>query len=132
MRRYASNVIILSFSSFLFLQCSSTKNLEEGRYLLQKNALSINGEFKPNSPAIDLLVDPPNNTFLGIPFEIFFHQLALKDPDSSFNNWLLKKENRKKRLENILSAKQLNQLLRYKKLSNQWLKGIGHSIAFFF
>lgn len=125
MRRYASNVIILSFSSFLFLQCSSTKNLDEGRYLLQKNTLHINGEVKPNSPAIDLLVDPPNNTFLGIPFEIFFHQLALKDPDSSFNNWLYKKEKRKKRWENILSSKQLNQLLRYKKLSNQWLKDIG-------
>tara|TARA_A200000113_G_C8870605_1_gene356492 strand:+ start:233 stop:2785 length:2553 start_codon:yes stop_codon:yes gene_type:complete len=123
--RFVSKVIILSFLSFFILQCSSTKYLDNNAILLKKNKILIDGESATNDASNELFIDSPNKTFIGVPFEIFFNQWAKKDPDSSFNAWLSKKEKRQQRWEKILSPKQLTQVLRYKKLSNQWLKGIG-------
>lgn len=107
------------------LQCSSTKHLDNNAILLKKNKILIDGESATNDVSNELFIDSPNKTFIGIPFEIFFNQWAKKDPDSSFNAWLSKKEKRQQRWEKIFSTKQLTQFLRYKKLGNQWLKGIG-------
>ena len=107
------------------LQCSSTKHLDNNAILLKKNKILIDGESATNDAINELFIDSPNKTFIGVPFEIFFNQWAKKDPDSSFNAWLSKKEKRQQRWEKILSSKQLTQVLNYKKLGNQWLKGIG-------
>ena len=122
MRRFTPKVIILSFSSFFLLQCSSTKNLGDGEYLLRKNSLVRDGEMVTNDPAAALLLNHPNKRILGLPVETTFYYWTRNNPDSVFTAWLTKKEQRKKRWEKILSPKQVEQLRRYKILGHQWMK----------
>ena len=99
--------------------------MDDSSFLLDKNTIRIDGEIKANSRVNELLIDPPNKKFLGIPFEILIWNLAKENPDSAFNNWLSKNEKRKKRWEKLLSSKQLRQLKRYKNTTNEWIKSIG-------
>ena len=56
-----------------------------------------------------LLVDKPTKSNSGIPVKRNIYSLAGSNSDSLFNEWLGRKEkNRKKRLNNLLSPKQVN------------------------
>lgn len=124
MRRFASKVIILSFSSFIFLQCSGTKNLAPNNYRLRQNTLVVNGTTTGNKSAYTLLINPPNKTFLGFPIETYLNEWVQNDPDSVFDAWLHKKEKRLKRWEKLLSTKQIEQLKKYKRKGHQWLASL--------
>ena len=129
MRRFASKVIILCFSGFLLLQCSSTKNLGDNDFRLRQNTLLINGNPIGNDPIYGLLTNPPNKTFLGIPIETYIDQWVQNDPDSAFTAWLTRKEKRVKRWKKMLSAKQVEQLRRYKIQGHRWLKNLSAPVV---
>ena len=76
------------------------------------------------------MVDKPNKKILGIPVKRNIYSLAGSNSDSLFNEWLGRKENRKKRLNNWLSPKQVRELGRYKSKLNNWLKNSGEAPVF--
>ncbi|WP_405383693.1 BamA/TamA family outer membrane protein [Maribacter sp. LLG6340-A2] len=120
---------LLSLLAIVLLSCNSLKKVEEDEYLVTKNLIYADSVKINNEEVESLIYQKPNSTVLGYPLRLNLYNLAKENPDSSYNAWLYKKENRKKRLEKLLSAKQVNRLgesFLVKGLS-EWLKDIGEA-----
>ena len=120
---------LLSLLAIVLLSCNSLKKVEDDEYLVIKNSIYADSIKIQNEELESLIYQKPNSTVLGYPLRLHLFNLAKENPDSSFNAWLYRKENRKKRLTKILSAKQVERLgesFLVKGLSN-WLKDIGEA-----
>lgn len=107
--------------------CNALKRVGEDELLLTKNTIYADGEKVVNEDVKSLIIQKPNSTVLGYPLRLNLYNLAKKDPDSSFQAWLHKKEKRKQRYENFLSKKQVDRLGKSfaVKGASEWLKKIG-------
>ncbi|MEO1010557.1 MAG: BamA/TamA family outer membrane protein [Bacteroidota bacterium] len=116
---------------FLLTSCNTLKRVEDDELLLVKNSIYADS-VKVNDEDIEsLLLQRPNSTLLGYPLRLNLYNLAKKNPDSSYQAWLYAKPKRKKRLDNLLSEKQVYRLgesFLVKGLS-VWLKKIGEPPA---
>lgn len=120
---------LLSLLAIVLLSCNSLKKVDEDEYLIIKNSIFADSVKINNEELESLIYQKPNSTILGYPLRLNLYNLAKKNPDSSFNAWLYRKKNRKKRLEKLLSAKQVERLSEsflVKGLSN-WLEDIGEA-----
>ncbi|MEH6760995.1 MAG: BamA/TamA family outer membrane protein [Maribacter arcticus] len=118
---------LLSLLAIVLLSCNSLKKVEDDEYLVVKNSIYADSVKINNEELQSLIYQKPNSTVLGYPLRLNLYNLAKENPDSLFNAWLYRKENRKKRLTNLLSAKQVERLgesFLVTGLSN-WLEDIG-------
>ncbi|MDO6473547.1 BamA/TamA family outer membrane protein [Maribacter sp. 1_MG-2023] len=118
---------LLSLLAIVLLSCNSLKKVEDDEYLVIKNSIYADSIKLKNAELESLIYQKPNSTVLGYPLRLNLYNLAKENPDSSYNAWLDRKENRKKRLNNLLSEKQVKRLgesFLVKGLSN-WLEDIG-------
>ncbi|MGX1928991.1 translocation and assembly module lipoprotein TamL [Flagellimonas sp. 2504JD4-2] len=90
--------------------CNTLKKVEDGEFLLTKNSIYADSTKITNSDIKSLISQKPNSTLLGYPLRLNLYNLAKENPDSSFQDWLHRKEKREKRLNNLLSQKQVNRL----------------------
>ena len=125
-----SKLAIIFIMLIIISGCVGAKKIAGDSYLLEKNTIFKNNQELPNDPIKFLLVDKPNKKILGIPVKRNIYSLAGSNSDSLFNEWLGRKENRKKRLNNLLSPKQVRELGRYKSKLNNWLKNSGEAPVF--
>lgn len=120
---------LLSLLAIVLLSCNSLKKVEADEYMIVKNTIYADS-VKINSEELESLIyQKPNTTVLGYPLRLNLYNLAKENPDSSYNAWLHRKENRKKRLTKLLSNKQVARLgesFLVKGLS-VWLKDIGEA-----
>jgi hypothetical protein len=111
------------------LSCNTLKKVPEEELLLAKNAIYVDSVKTKDEDARSLIYQKPNASLLGYPLRLNLYNLAKENPDSLYHVWLNKKENRKKRLTKLLSAKQVDRLgesFFVAGLSN-WLKEIGEA-----
>ncbi len=127
-----SKLAIIFILLLILNGCAGAKKIAGDPYMLDKNVIFKNNQELSNDPIKFLLVDQPNKKLLGIPFKRNIYSLAGSNPDSVFNDWLSRKEKRKKLLYNWLSPKQVKELGRYKSNFNNWLKESGEAPVFFF
>ena len=125
-----SKLAIIFIMLTIISGCVGAKKIAGDSYLLEKNTIFKNNQELPNDPIKFLLVDKPNKKILGIPVKRNIYSLAGSNSDSLFNEWLGRNENRKKRLNNWLSPKQVRELGRYKSKLNNWLKNSGEAPVF--
>lgn len=92
------------------LGCNTLKKVGEDELLLTKNTILVDEEKVTNSEIKGLIAQKPNSSVLGYPLKLNLYNLAKENPDSSFQDWLHRKEKREKRLNNLLSVKQVNRL----------------------
>lgn len=120
---------LLSLLAIVLLSCNSLKKVEDDEYLVVKNSIYTDSIKINNEELQSLIYQKPNSTVLGYPLRLNLYNLAKKNPDSSFNAWLYKKENRKKRLTKLLSAKQVERLGESFLVSglSYWLEDIGEA-----
>lgn len=119
----------LLFLAILFASCNTLKRVDDDEHLVVKNTIFADGEKIYNEDIHSLIVQRPNSSLLGYPLRLNLYNLAKTDPDASYQDWLYRKENRKKRLTNLLSEKQVDRLgqsFMVKGLS-EWLKKIGEA-----
>ena len=93
---------LLSLLAIVLLSCNSLKKVEDDEYLVVKNSIYTDSIKINNEELQSLIYQKPNSTVLGYPLRLNLYNLAKENPDSSFNAWLYKKENRKKRLTKLL------------------------------
>ena len=116
---------LLLFISISLTSCSSSIYQSFEEPILTENKFIINDNSVSNSP-FRFLVDPkPNNKVFGIPIGLYVYKLSSENPDEEFNKWLNKRESRYRRLDNLISEKQINQLKRYNLSFNRFLKNLG-------
>ena len=118
--------------SLCFYKCSSTKNIASSQSVLVREAFLKNGTLLKRDLSKQLSVSPPNTKAFGIPVKLHIYNLAKENPDSLFNDWLNKKPKRNERLTKIYSEKQVDQLKKYKKNFNFWLKKSGEPPSIYF
>ena len=118
--------------SSCFYKCSSTKNIAPSQSVLVREAFLKNGTLLKRDLAKQLSVPPPNTKVFGIPVKLHIYNLAKENPDSLFNDWLNKKPKRNERLTKIYSKKQVDQLKKYKRNFNFWLKKSGEPPSIYF
>ena len=123
------SILILSLA-FISSGCSNKIYENYSIPLLDSNKISINGDIKNNDP-IELLIQPsPNKKIFGIPLGLSIYNLGKDNPDSLFDDWLLRNPKRISRLNKFLSNKQVIQLKRYNMLFNNWIKSTGEQPVF--
>ncbi len=123
--------ISLLLVAIAITSCNTLKRVGENELLIKKNVLYADS-LKIKSELIEtLILQKPNTTLLGYPLRLNLYNLAKKDPDSSYQQWLHKNDKREERLASVLSHKQvyrLGQSFLVKGLS-EWLKQIGEAPA---
>ena len=112
---------------FLFISSCSSKLYEKfDDPILTENTFIVNDTIVKKNP-VKLLIQPsnPTNKFLGYPLGLYIYNLSSDNPDVRFDSWIKKKPKRYSRLSKILSVKQVNQLKKYNKSFNEFIKNLG-------
>jgi len=129
LKYFLAKISFILVITTILISCSVTKNLEDDEYFLTKNNIVIN-ESNSNNEIVENLIKPkPNSLFLWYPLRLKIHNIADKNPDSSFTKWLYKKPKREQRLHTFLSKKQTIKLQQAYTGVNNWLKKSGESPA---
>lgn len=117
----------LLFLLIVLIGCNTLKKVGENQLLLTKNTIHIDGEKNKDADIKSLLVQKPNSNLLGYPLRLNLYNMAKENPDSSFQDWLHRKGKREKRLNRLLSAKQVRRLKESfaVKGASEFLKRIG-------
>ena len=100
-------LLLLMFS---MAGCNTLKKVGDDELLLTKNSIYIDDEKVTDGEIKGLIDQKPNSSVLGYPLRLNLYNMAKENPDSSFQDWLHRKEKREKRLNNLLSKKQVNRL----------------------
>ena len=119
--------ISLLFFAIVLASCNTLKRVDENELLLTNNTIHADKEKVNDEDIQSLIIQKPNSSLLGYPLRLNLYNLAKQNPDSSFQNWLYRKEKRKERLVKLLSEKQVDRLgesFMVKGMS-VWLKNIG-------
>ena len=127
MRIKKVKLILFTFITILLSSCSISKNLIGNEKLIKNNKLFVNDQLVAKDTLSGLFLQKKNSTFLGIPIGALIYTSSKKNTDSIFNNWINKK-NKRKRLTKIFSEKQVDQLKDYHKNFNEWKKNNGEKI----
>ena len=126
MNRANSKIIIINYISILLLaSCSATKQLNQEEKLISKQTYELNGKKIKQDPITILSKTGVNKKILGIPIKLMIYNLSNSNAEEDFEKWLNKKENRRLRLEKLISPKQVYQIKKYKIGFNKWLREIG-------
>ena len=128
MKIYKVKIVLFTLITTLLSSCSISKNLNEGEKILKKNNLFINDVITQNDSLNNLFLQNKNSTFIGIPVGALIYTASKSNTDSIFDNWLLKKRNKKK-LTRLFSEKQVNQIREYYKSFNNWKKDNGEKLV---
>ena len=110
MRNNLSKITLLFVIGTIIYSCSLVKRVPESKKLLTKNEIFVNDELNKEERINNIVVQQPNIKFLNYPFGLTLYNTARPNPDSSYQVWLNKKPNRIKRLNRLLSPKQLERL----------------------
>ncbi|TAF11423.1 MAG: outer membrane protein assembly factor [Flavobacteriia bacterium] len=110
MRNNLSKITLLFVIGTIIYSCSLVKRVPESKKLLTKNEVFVNDELNKEDRVNNLVVQQPNTKFLNYPFGLTLYNTARPNPDSSYQVWLNKKPNRIKRLNQLLSPKQVERL----------------------
>ena len=113
----------------LLASCNTLKRVGENELLLSKNNIFEDQQKISNQDIESLIIQKPNSTLLGYPLRLNLYNLAKVNPDSSYNEWLARKDKREQRLSGILSKKQVGRLGEsfLVKGYSEWFKRIGEA-----
>ncbi len=127
----SSAKISLILIAVAMTSCNSLKRVGDDELLIKRNTIWTDSVKVASEDIESLLIQEPNSDLLGYQLRLNLYNLAKPNPDSSYQNWLIKNPKRKQRLTNFLSEKQVNRLgesFMVKGLS-EWLKKIGEAPA---
>ena len=113
----------------LLTSCNTLRRVGENELLLSKNNIFEDQQKINNQDIESLIIQKPNSTLLGYPLRLNLYNLAKVNPDSSYNEWLARKDKREQRLSGLLSKKQVGRLGEsfLVKGYSEWFKKIGEA-----
>ena len=127
MYKFLTKLVNLFFLTLLFGNCSGTRILSTTDYVVDKNEIYEDGILLKNDPINFVLKTKSNKKIIGIPLKKILFKASHPNPEDQFKNWLDKKDKRRKRLENLISNKQIRALNNYAIKFNNWLKKTGEA-----
>ena len=127
MKNRLLKILLFFFVIWGFTSCDITKRVAEDEYLLQNNAIIINGKNEKSETINNLLYQKPNKKILNIPLGLHIYNTARPNRDSLFEVWLDKKPKRRERLIKKLSKKQVDKIKESAVGFNNWIKKTGEA-----
>lgn len=110
MKKYLTKISFIILILLLFVACNTTKRVADGKRLLMKNEISVDGKEINDEKVFFQLYQKPNSSILGYRLRLNLFNLSKPNADSTYANWLNKKSNRKANLSKLLSQKQVDRL----------------------
>jgi len=110
LKNITTKIALIILSGWVLYSCSLVKNVPEGKHLLKKNDITVNGEEKNDDDHKAQMYQLPNTDVLGWHIRLNIYNLANKDADSSYQAWLVKNPGWHNFLTKTLSEKQVQRL----------------------
>lgn len=110
MRNKTTKIALIILSGWVLYSCSLVKRVPEGKHLLEKADITVNGKEKTDEEVRDQLYQQPNSDILGYHLRLHLYNMAKPNADSSYLAWLDRKPGRHERLRKLLSEKQVKRL----------------------
>lgn len=107
MKNSVTKIVLFILIGIIYSGCNSLKRVPNGKYLLTKNEIKIDGKKNKQEEIENLLYQKPNTKILGYRFRLNLYNLARKNPDSAYKAKFIKNPKKLKRQTWLLSAKQV-------------------------
>ncbi len=119
MKRIFTKISFIILIIIVFYACDSTKRVPNGKKLLYKTELTVDGKIIKDENITGLLLQKPNAKVATIPFSLHIYNLGRPNPDSVFAAKYIYDTLKLRRLSKLLSEKQV-----YRLGESFWHKGI--------
>ena len=113
------------------LGCNATKRVPDDAHLLKDHTIYVDGKKTNNGRLYNYLVQKPNSKLplIGVPVRLNVYNWARPDIDSILKSRLIENESKRKFLTGLLSRKQLEGYINFRKKFNNSIKKAGEPPA---
>ncbi|WP_413999463.1 BamA/TamA family outer membrane protein [Flavobacterium sp. W1B] len=119
MKKISTKISLFILIGIILSACNAEKRVPEGKQLLIKNQITVNGKNIKDENVFDQLYQKPNSTLLGYRLRLHLYNLANLNPDSTYQAKFTNNPGKYERKSKWLSAKQVDRLGK-----SFWNKGI--------
>lgn len=110
MKKNSTKITAFILIAILICACNAVKRVPDGKKLLTKNNILVNGKSTNDETAANQMYQKPNGTLLGYKLRLNLYNLANLNPDSTYQAKFKKNPGLYERQAKILSAKQVDRL----------------------
>ncbi|WP_289664677.1 BamA/TamA family outer membrane protein [Flavobacterium panacagri] len=127
MKNNSTKIIAFLLIAILICACNAVKRVPDGKNLLVKNNILVNGKATNDEVASNQMYQKPNGKLLGYKLRLNLYNLANLNPDSTYQAKFKNNPGKYERMSKILSAKQVDRLGQsfYYKGIHEFLKNTG-------
>lgn len=127
MKNNSTKIIAFLLIAILICACNAVKRVPDGKNLLVKNNILVNGKSTNDETASNQMYQKPNGKLLGYKLRLNLYNLANLNPDSTYQAKFKNNPGKYERMSKILSAKQVDRLGQsfYYKGIHEFLKNTG-------
>ncbi|TPG39404.1 BamA/TamA family outer membrane protein [Flavobacterium pectinovorum] len=110
MKKNSTKIIAFILIAIFICACNAVKRVPNGKNLLVKNNIVVNGKNTNDEIAANQMYQKPNGTLLGFKLRLNLYNLANLNPDSTYQAKFKNHPGLYERQSKILSAKQVDRL----------------------
>ncbi|GIZ09225.1 BamA/TamA family outer membrane protein [Flavobacterium sp. UMI-01] len=110
MKKISTKISLIILIGIIIAACNAEKRVPEGKHLLTKNKIIVNGKRTTEEDVTNQLYQKPNGTLLGYRLRLNLYNLANLNPDSTYQAKFIANPKKYERKSKWLSAKQVNRL----------------------
>ena len=127
MKKNSTKITAFILIAIFISACDAVKRVPDGKNLLVKNTILVNGKATNDEIASNQMYQKPNGTLLGYRLRLNLYNLANLNPDSTYKAKFTNHPGKYERWSRILSAKQVDRLGQsfLNKGLNEFLKNTG-------
>ncbi|MGK4566062.1 hypothetical protein [Flavobacterium sp. 3HN19-14] len=107
MRKRSTKITLFILFGIIISACNAVKRVPEGKYLLRKNEITVDGKKENDGTYEELLYQRPNSSLLGFKLRLNLYNLAKPNPDSSYRAKFIHNPKKLQRQIKLFSAKQV-------------------------
>ncbi|URC14156.1 BamA/TamA family outer membrane protein [Flavobacterium sp. B183] len=110
MKKNSTKIIAFILIAIFICACNAVKRVPDGKNLLVKNTILVNGKSTNDETAFNQMYQKPNGTLLGYRLRLNLYNLANLNPDSTYKAKFKNNPGLYERQSKLLSAKQVDRL----------------------
>ena len=110
MKKISTKIAAFILIATIIAACNTVKRVSDGKHLLTKNKILVNGKASKDENIVNQLYQKPNSSILGYHLRLNLFNLANPNPDSTYQAKFTNNPRKYARKSMWLSAKQVDQL----------------------
>jgi outer membrane protein assembly factor BamA len=110
LKKISTKIAAFILIATIIAACNTVKRVPNGKYLLTKNKILVNGKASKDENVVNQLYQKPNSSLLGNHLRLNLFNLANPNPDSTYQAKFAKNPRKYTRKSKWLSAKQVDRL----------------------